>query len=269
MTALFTRSHKPYDGASTLDAKGHPYFTQARSCSRCGGAGGSSMWAHTGWTCFECSGTGKHKNGPEAVRLYTTEELTKLDASKVKRDTKKQAANDVKVAAWKAEADARQEAFQAQYGTLLIAAEPYVERSSFVKDVVRKARETARMSERQEEVLRETIAKMAAEDTAKAASGYVGTVGERVVLPVTVDRIASYDREAFGGFNRSMETVWIVTMRDDAGNAIISKTPRFHPEKGEKFTLRATVKEHNDYRGEKQTVVQRCTIVTPAAQAAA
>ena len=28
-------------------------------CTRCGGAGGSSKWHHTGWTCFNCGGSGR------------------------------------------------------------------------------------------------------------------------------------------------------------------------------------------------------------------
>lgn len=243
---------------ATLASIGLVAASRARSCSRCGGAGGSSMWAHTGWTCFECGGSGKHKNGPESVRLYTADELVKLDASKAKRDAKKQAVTDALVVARKAETDQRRADFDAAYGYLLTAAEPFIERSSFVKDVVRKARETAYMSDRQEIALSQTIAKMAAEDIAKASSGYVGEIGARIEVAVTVDRIASFDRQSFRGFGS--ETVWIVTMRDAAGNAIISKTPSFHPEKGEKFVLRATVKEHGDYRGEKQTTVQRCAV---------
>ena len=51
-------------------------------------------------------------------------------------------------------------------------------------------------------------------------------------------------------------------MRDEAGNAIVVKSPSFYGrEKGDAFTLRATVKEHSEYRGEKQTRVERAAVL--------
>ncbi len=29
-------------------------------CTRCGGAGGSDRWAETGWTCYQCKGSGRY-----------------------------------------------------------------------------------------------------------------------------------------------------------------------------------------------------------------
>lgn len=29
-------------------------------CTRCGGAGGSDRWADTGWTCYQCEGSGRY-----------------------------------------------------------------------------------------------------------------------------------------------------------------------------------------------------------------
>ncbi|AYK20477.1 hypothetical protein C0073_022335 (plasmid) [Aeromonas veronii] len=37
-------------------------------CGRCGGRGGSEAWSHTGWTCYQCGGTGK---GEPARNLST------------------------------------------------------------------------------------------------------------------------------------------------------------------------------------------------------
>lgn len=60
------------------------------SCHRCGGEGGSKAWAHTGYTCYECSGTGKGKI--RTVKVYSAEKLAKLNAATEKRDAKKLAA---------------------------------------------------------------------------------------------------------------------------------------------------------------------------------
>jgi hypothetical protein len=257
MTDLFTRHGTPHTGPHHVGETGRPYTTAQTSCSRCGGAGGSDRWAHTGWTCFQCGG---HGRGPVVtVKLYTAEQVAKLDASAAKRQAKKTAAADARAVAAKAEADARRVAFLAEHGALIEQASKYVERSTFIADVVRKGLERSALSQGQVDALRSTVAKIEASDAAKAASRHVGAIGERLTLAVTVERVTSYDRQAFGGFN--METVWIVTMRAENGAAIVSKSPRFAPQEGERFTLKATVKEHGDYRGEAQTIVQRPAVV--------
>jgi hypothetical protein len=57
----------------------------------------------------------------------------------------------------------------------------------------------------------------------------------------------------------------IVTMRTAEGNAIVSKSASFWSEKGRQFTIRATVKEHGEFKGEKQTIVARVTTKEQAA----
>lgn len=175
-----------------------------------------------------------------------------------------------RTAAWReqvaAEVEARRDAFNAQYGELLARAAPFCERNDFVADVCRRGVANARLTVGQVEALEKAIARMADADAARANSTFVGKVGERLERKVTCTRIASYDRPSYG--TGRMETVWIVTMRDDAGNSIVSKTPNFRAEVGEVLTIRATVKEHAEYKGEKQTVVQRVMVRAPAAAAA-
>jgi hypothetical protein len=33
---------------------------KTNTCNRCGGAGGADKWQMTGWTCYQCGGTGKY-----------------------------------------------------------------------------------------------------------------------------------------------------------------------------------------------------------------
>ena len=56
---LFTRDGAEYTGSFHSDDKGKPYFTRQERCSRCGGTGGAQQWAYTGWTCYQCGGSGK------------------------------------------------------------------------------------------------------------------------------------------------------------------------------------------------------------------
>lgn len=57
-----------------------------KSCSRCGGAGASDKWLHTGRTCYDCQGTGLGRN--VEVKLYAPMKLAHLNALRDKRRDK-------------------------------------------------------------------------------------------------------------------------------------------------------------------------------------
>jgi hypothetical protein len=243
-----------------LTATGAPYIVRQRPCSRCGGAGGSDKWAHTGWTCFDCGGNGR--GGTEAVKLYSAEQLEKLNARKAKADAKKAAALAAKQAAVEAEIAARRAAFEAEYGALIKRAQAFAERSEFIADVIGKATDKAALTEAQAAALEAAIARIEATEAKKAASGYVGKVGERITLTVTAERMAAIGTQ-FG-------TMYIASMRDATGNAIVAKgsyipttanwnreTDRWEIDKETAFTIKATIKAHDTFRDEKQTIVQR------------
>lgn len=255
MTALFFRDGTPFTGKPFKGEKGGPFTVLPTKCNRCGGAGGSDKWAHTGWTCFDCGGNGRGPN--RTYKLYDADKLAKLNAAADKRAAKKAAAAEAARITFEAEVAARKEAFLAAHGALVARAEPFKARSMFIADVINRAIANCTITDKQAAVVAAAIDKIEAEDAAKAASGFVGTIGKRLKnVPVTVVRIASYDRARLYGYG-AFETVWIVTMRDEAGNAIVSKTPRFRPDVGEKLVISATVKEHSEFNGEKQTIVQR------------
>src|SRR5215475_3221652 len=268
MTALFTR-YGTEMAATHRSEKRKPIAIVPRKCGRCGGAGGHEMWRHTGWTCYDCGGTGKHKNGPEHVRLYTGEELAKLNAAAEKRAAKKAAKVAAEVAAAKAEAEARRGEFMAAHGALLAKAEPYKGKSEFVASVLAKATERAEISEKAAAALAAAVERIAAEEARKATAGYIGTVGERIKgLKVTVMYVASFAAPGFS-YRNAMRTFNIVSMRTAEGNTVVVKSSSFYAEKGETLTITGTVKEHSEYRGEKQTRAERVKIEEVAAAAAA
>jgi len=254
-TELFTREGTLHTGPVCTDDKG-PYFTEQRLCNRCGGAGGAQKWEHTGWTCFDCGGSGKGRQA--AGRLYTAEKLATLNTTRDKRRATQEAKRAAAAAAKQAEAETRREAFEATHGALLAAAEPYLERSPFIADVVRRAHWACEISEKQAAAIAETIAKIAAEDARKASSRHVGEPGERLTVDVTVSRTAYFDRQAY--MSQRMERVWIITMTTDDGATLVSKG-RFCAEKGDRLRVRATVRDHTTYRDEAQTNVQRVSVV--------
>jgi hypothetical protein len=254
---LFDRFGVEYAGRHSADEKGKPFHTRERSCGRCGGAGGSDKWAHTGWTCYECGGVGYR--GTETIKLYTREQLDKLNAAQTKRTAKRLAVAEAKAAEQRAAADFVRADFEAIHGEILARAEQYAERSDFIADVTAKARGYCSMSDGQAKALRAAVERIEAADWAKAASRHIGKIGERFTASVVVERVADYSRPKFGA-TWINETVWIVTMRDGDNCAIVSKSPSFHAKRGDRLTIAATVKEHAEFRDEQQTIVQRITI---------
>lgn len=259
MEKMFTREGAVHTGAMREIAKGRMGFSRLKRCGRCGGAGGSEVWKFTGWTCYDCGGKGSL--GYETIKLYSGAELIKLNATREKKRAKKEAARMAKIAAAEAEAAAKLAEFMAVNGELVAKAKTVAGKSGFVADLVEKLAKYGSWSDKQIAAVAKTVAEIAENEIKAAASSWIGEVGKRMEFPVKVERVASYERRAFGPYG-GMETVWIVTMRDEAGNAIVVKSPSFYGcEKGESFTLRATVKEHSEYRGEKQTVMMRPVVI--------
>jgi hypothetical protein len=266
MTQLFNRNRVAFEANTTVKDK--PARVYIAKCNRCGGAGGSDAWKWTGYTCYDCGGSGRA--GRSTVeRLYTVEELDVLDARKAKADAKRQAKADAKAAAERAAADERRAVFMQDHAALIARAERFASRSEFVADVLARMIERCEVTEKQAAAIATTCDKLEAIEAAKVRdldSQYIGQVGKRIEIAVTVAAVFSYERPCFGAAWH-MQTVWIVSMRDDAGNVIVSKSPSFSAEKGEAITIRATVKEHSEYKGVRQTIVQRVAVQEVAAAA--
>lgn len=257
-TALFTRSGDLYCGQYNLDARGNASFTRQCKCNRCGGAGRSDRWAHTGYTCFDCRGSG---NSPrvETVKLYSAEKLTVLNARKAKADAKRAVIAQEKAEARAAEIAARADAFKADNAELLDRAANHMD-NAFINDVVTRATQNSQITEAQAAAVMTAIERIETRKAQAAASRHVGKVGERLEAVVTVERATYFERPKFGA-SWLVETVHVVTMRDDAGNAIISMSPSFCAKVGLRFTLRATIKDHSEYNGQQQTKVARAKAV--------
>ncbi len=88
---------------------------------------------------------------------------------------------------------------------------------------------------------------------------YVGEIGRRYTFDVEVIRVHTYARPCYGASWRD-ETVWIVTMITADGACLVSKGTSFRAQVGEVLKLKATVKEHDEYKGQAQTVVQRIVV---------
>ena len=90
-----------------VDKNGTKYYEGNVPCSRCGGAGGADKWQFTGWTCYQCGGTGKMLG---KYKVYTPEYEAKLEAKRKERHEKWEREHAEEIAKAEAERKAKEEA---------------------------------------------------------------------------------------------------------------------------------------------------------------
>lgn len=257
------------------------------TCQRCGGVGGCDKWAYTGWTCYECGGSGETTRKPEVIKVYTPEYRAKLDAMNAKRAEKKRAkrAEEFKANITK---HIQAKGFNAEHKIYVAVGDTYP-----IKDQLREAgakwnsyplgswifTEKPTEFETVELTADECLtyhyeegwldwsvevnfnnlisSKMATEEV---TSQYVGSVGDRLNLQVTFVKRFTYEVASFRGWGT--DHMAINTFKDDDGNCFIWKSTSayFNVAEGSKVRLKGTVKEHSEYKGTKQTLLQRCKV---------
>ena len=82
-----------------------------------------------------------------------------------------------------------------------------------------------------------------------AASNHVGAIGDRIDIDATVSHYFSFD--GFYG------TTYINIIADGDGNIFVYKGGKRLADKGASIRLKATIKEHVEYQGVKQTIINR------------
>jgi len=262
-TALHYRDGRIFTGTHHLNDHKRPYTVNVYPCSRCGGAGGGDKWQFTGWTCFDCGGSGKAQ--PRTEKLYTADQLAKLDAAQGKRDAKRAVEAAAKLAERQAAAAATTAAFDAAEANLL-ARIPVAwldlnnERAAdarIVGDIIDRGRRYGSINDRQRDLVVSILDKRAAQAARSTTSRHFGQVSDKVSVAVTCINVASYERTPFGYRSGGQETVYICTFDDGAGHVFVTKTPTLSVERGTQGTLRGIIKQHDEYQSVKQTQLTR------------
>ena len=112
-----------------------------------------------------------------------------------------------------------------------------------------------------ERIKAERDARIKAEEARKAISQYVGEEGCPIEVKAVFKNRFTFERKAFSGFGT--ETVYVWEFRTESGDKLIWKTTSVWDigfETGAEVILKGRVKEHSEYRGEKQTVLIRCKV---------
>jgi hypothetical protein len=245
-----------------------------RPCTRCGGAGGADQWAHTGWKCFDCGGSGKHIHGAKRLKGYTAEKLAQLNATAEKaaatRAVKRAAKAEAVAAAAAATLDAK------------VAADPFLAklrdfapRDGILADMWQQVSVKNRdLTERQIEFAI-TLFERVVEDEAKAAekvkveaeqaemnrsADYVGLVGDRIAIDGIVEDVIVFRSDFKHSYYDSGERR-IIKIRQGSDLLVWFTSPCgiYKDHIGLPITGKGTVKKH-ELRDVPQTVLTRCKL---------
>jgi len=86
----------------------------------------------------------------------------------------------------------------------------------------------------------------------KITSEYIGNPNEKIEIKAILQKMFSYDTK-FG-------TTYIYKFTDENGNILVWKTSPKDFEEEKEYKIKGTIKEHEEYRGEKQTQLTRCKV---------
>lgn len=269
------------------DKNGTKYYSHGCAWQRCGGLGGSDAWIHTGWTCYQCGGTGI---GPEIIsKEYTPEYAAKLQAKREARAEKKR----LELVAKSAEANLEffeKQGYNEEGKTYVVLGDTYSIREQLkeegakfdsligwhfankpenhptveisVDDVYEKDyAETYRWNSwKTEETFSQKIEQATKEmKPEESESNFFGNIGDK--CEVTLTYVKSNGFESTYGYRTTIKYFHI--FKDENGNVFIWKTTNslYKVEPNTVITLKGTIKEHNVYKGIKQTELTRCKVV--------
>lgn len=263
-TGLFDREGREYRAAGYYgdDAKrkaGKPFAIVQYPCWRCGGGCGSDKWAHTGWTCFDCGGSGAGKSHP--TPLYTQEELAVLNERRDRARDKRTAQRQIK----EAEELALRLHKEGERASLLASLPFYQDFTalmstftqdrpapSFLVDMFARIK-SEDLTVNQEAAVRKFIASRAEREDRKVNSRFIGTPGERIEGVVKVVLCKEiYPSQA----NRvdPLKPLYLIKLETLDHQMLTWFTSR-HYSVGVTMEGRATVKGHKEFNGVKETQV--------------
>ncbi|AXQ69825.1 hypothetical protein HOU03_gp443 [Caulobacter phage CcrSC] len=243
-----------------VDDKGRPVAAIQYPCGRCGGAGRSEQWAATGYTCYQCGGHGRGKTRHE--RLYTAEELAKLNAVRDKQREKKRGAYEAAQAArLKAEEEAREarkdklaadpfyQSFSALYARKAMAEDGRDQPGGFLASMWRLIQHQD-LTLAQIEAVQKFIDRDNETRARLANARHVGVVGERIEFSGEV-----VDARCLREATSWMSGRYLIKIRIENGQILTYFGSRFIRQ-GTPVAGKATISAHETYKDEPQTVIK-------------
>jgi hypothetical protein len=112
------------------------------------------------------------------------------------------------------------------------------------------------LTERQAEAAQTALTRLAQQEVAKVTSKWFGAIGDKVTLTLTVNRVINM---SYGTYPTIVSFLYLCT--DEHGNAVNYKGNSAVFDNADTVTVKATIKEHTEYNGVMQTVIQRPKLV--------
>ena len=255
-----------------VDKNGTKYWIETK-CPKCGGNGYIDYYSYIeGGVCFLCGGSGYHET---TWKEYTPEYAQKLADRRLAKAKKKAPEKNAKFL--------KAEGFSEDGKAWIVVGDTYS-----IKDELKEA--GAKWSnifgwhfDHETEYdsfvvtadkvfdtdyagvymygdyvgVTEYIKELKAKHAPKSDSEYVGEVGDKVEMNLTYKTYYTFETHYsyYGGLN------FIYKFADADGNTIVWKTSKaLELDEGQQYTVKGTIKEHNEYKGDKQTVLTRCKI---------
>lgn len=265
-----------------VDRNGTHVFADC-TCNRCGGTGYLDCYSHVdGGVCFECGGSGV--STATEIKIYTDEYGAKLKAQRAVREEQKRQELIAESGEWNKEWMAKEgfngegityivlgntyeikedlKAHGAKFNYLLGWHMPNAEGYDAVP--VKLEQVTSHLYNGRLDYLYDDAAELVkklkevAEQELKAKNGehiseYIGTIGERREFVCKMIGCFAYETN----YSYYGETNYIYKFVDVNGDIIVWNTSNYLEKDKDEYRFKATVKEHSEYKGEKQTVVNR------------
>ena len=248
---FFTRSGNPILAADVMQVSGnHCTYKFQRCCDRCGGLGGSNAWAHTGWTCYKCSGVGKWM---ESARGYTAERLAQLNAMLEKRRVKTEEARRAKAEAEELRVAGPRATFRAEHEGAIAwleanAKEDDYGEPNFAGSVLQAFHKWGSLTDGQLQAVEAILVKERESAERARRSRHIGAVKERVTVTLAVERVLDWSYGSYPTIYR-----YCNLCRDEHGNRVKYVGSKVL----EAGTYKATIKELGEYKGELETTIER------------
>ena len=203
--------------------------------------------------------TGWGIDGFEKIRADHTRARRQAGAEKraEKRREERKAWIDEQHAARAIERVADTAAWRATNSVLAARLDAYTGKNDFLLSMIERIGYWGTLSGKQTEAAESCFAVIDRTEAARINSQHIGEVGDKVTLTITVERIVVLKSEFYGDN-------YITIATDEQGNTIVYKGRTDIGGKGDTCTIKASVKDHTEYNGVKQTLIQRPKVLEVA-----
>lgn len=272
---MLADTYKGLEIIRTFTENGKSYARVKIPCDRCDGSG---FFGNYG-VCYKCSG---RQFFTKDVRNYTDAEYAQLQRAKEKHNAKREAKREAERAARLQEANIQRlhkYGFEDVYAYAIVGntyemREELKQRGakfSYELLWVSPTKPTWLAPERYTKISVEDVFEfnggcLNVKDTAQdficslqpRTSVYLGEVGDKVIVTVTVQRVIDYETCYRPG---CLTTTYKYIMHTEDGNQVTWSTQSTRLSEGHKYTIKGTIKALSEYRGECVTQLTRCKII--------